>query len=190
MARSGTPPAQFRYRFPIRAAQGFLEHTGYQRLRQELPERLRPLLATGNFTGMRRSEILNLRWSNVDLANAEIHLEPRVTKNDQPRTIPLLGELPDMLRLERARNPKSEFVFLRADKRIGGFRKAWRSACERAGLSGLLFHDLRRTGVRNLVRAGVPEGVAMAISGHRTRAIFDRYNIVSGARSQGRGAQA
>jgi integrase len=147
----------------------------------------------------------------VDFVNAEIRLDPGSTKNDDPRTIPLAGELLELLRIERTRNPKSEFVFVRAGERIDSFRKAWNSACVRAGLGvyfcrtcdaplpsdgpcaqckktkrrawpryrGLIFHDLRRTGVRNLVRATVPERVAMAISGHKTRAVFDRYNIVS-----------
>jgi len=158
---------------------GFLEHSSYQKLRQELPEYLRPVLAMGYYTGMREGEILKLRWVNVDLVRAEIRLDPGTTKNDEPRTVPLLGELPEMLRIERERNPQSEFVFIRAGERIGSFYKAWKSAGERGRLNGLLFHDLRRSGVRNLVRAGVPERVAMAISGHKTRAVFERYNIVS-----------
>ncbi len=161
------------------ARKGFLEYEQYIRLRQELPEHLRPILTIGFYTGMRLGEILGLLWENVSLLDAQVRLDPGSTKNDEPRTIPLVGELVEMLKIQRQKHPASEFVFTHDGKPIGSFRKAWASACERAGLDGMLFHDLRRTGVRNLVRAGIPERVAMAISGHKTRAVFERYNIVS-----------
>jgi integrase len=86
---------------------------------------------------------------------------------------------------------EQEFIF---GQPLGQFRKSWRNACVRAELgkfeqlengpkryNGLTFHDLRRSGVHNLIRAGVSEQVAMKISGHKTTSIFRRYNIISHA---------
>ena len=105
------------------------------------------------------------------------------TKNKDGRLIHLPQVLSDIVEHQwqehLEHSPECPFVFHRNGARIKYFRRRWVRACQEAGIVGKIPHDFRRTAVRNLVRAGVPERVAMTITGHKTRAVFDRYNIVS-----------
>jgi integrase len=161
---------------------GFLEDDGYIRLRNELPDYLKPLLVVGYHVGNRLGELLRLRWVQVDFTNGQIRLSPGTTKNKKGRTLPIYGHMREYLLMQKAvrdaEHPTCDLVFHHEGEPIVDFRKAWASACVRAGCSGLLFHDLRRSAVRNMRLSGLEESVAMRISGHRTRAIFDRYDIV------------
>jgi len=162
------------------ARTGFLDHGSFLKLRNELPEYLSDPVSFLYLSGWRLSEMKSLEWRDVDTTGKVIRLRPEVSKNKDGRVLPLNGELMDIIeRAVRNRLLGCPFVFHRRGKRIGDFRKAWRNACKAAKLGGVLVHDFRRTAVRNLVRAGVAEGVAMKLSGHKTRSVFERYNIVS-----------
>jgi len=191
---------------------GFVNRDAFRKLRDNLPERLRPVATLLYTTGMRLGEVRNLRWDRVDFVAGKVRLQDEDTKNGEARTIPLLREALDALSLVRAQEKGGHFVF-GGSIPLGHFRKAWYTACSKAGLGnfswfcptcdperktvsevkakcptcktpmtrkyrGLIPHDLRRSAVRNYVRAGVYEDVAMKLVGHKTRAMLTRYNII------------
>lgn len=213
--------------------QGFLEIPDYQKLFDTLPPYIRPLLAMGFYTGMRLGEIIGLKWHQVKLSDAagesHIELSAEDTKNSEPRIVPLIDGLPEMLENIRRNNPKAsgtDFVFLTATghpiRSASSFIKPWRTACIKAAIRtklngkgvvshfskgpkccpycsaenvekgtwvGFIFHDLRRSAVRNLTQAGVPRSLAMKITGHKTESVFERYNITTTQDVQDAGAR-
>jgi integrase len=174
-----------------RARKGFLELPKFNELLALLPTHLKPLVLFLYYCGVRGGEAKQIEWSQVDLDRRLIRLEEEQTKTDEARYAPLPAELVMLL---KTIEPKTGKVF--DDKNL---RVEWQKACAACGqgtrtlvepktkggwswyrYKGLAVHDLRRSAVRNLVTvASVPEKVAMSISGHKTRAVFDRYHIVS-----------
>jgi len=164
------------------ARQGFVDHGAFVSLRAKLAEYLRDPIAFLYLSGWRLGEMKTLEWRDVDLSGKVVHLRPEISKNKDGRLLPLSGELLEIMdRARGRRRADCPFVFHRNGEPIGDFRKAWWTACKGAGLSPILVHDLRRTAVRNMVSAGISDRIAMTLSGHKTRSVFDRYNIVSEA---------
>jgi integrase len=163
---------------------GFLDDAGYLCLRRELPDYLRSIFVVAYHVGNRIGELRRLVWAQVDFTNDQILLNPGTTKNKRGRALPIYGDMRELLRTEKEthddRFPKCAYVFHHEGHAIVDYRKARASACTRAGVPGLLFHDLRRSAIRNMRLAGIPENVAMEISGHRSLSVFDRYSIVGG----------
>jgi integrase len=167
--------------------QGFFEGEAFLAVLKHLPTELQPVASFAHITSWRKEEVLALTWRQVDFPAEMVRLEPGTTMNREGRTVFMTAELKKLLEEQRVKTMAIErrtgqiipWVFHRGGKPIKSFKVAWQGACRRAGHPGLLFHDLRRTAVRNMIRAGIPERVAMQMAGHKTRAIFDRYHIVS-----------
>ena len=162
------------------AREGFIEHEQFLSILKHLPPHLKPPFKLAYLTGLRSSELFGLTRDQVHIKEGYIRLDPAATKTSEARTIYLPPE--GIVALKEAMKVHAlgcNLVFHRNGKRIVNYYKAWRKACKAAGQDGIILHDCRRTAIRNLVRAGVPDRVAMQISGHKTRSVFDRYNITS-----------
>jgi len=160
--------------------QGFFEADAFDRVLMFLPDYLQDVARFGYYTGWRKQEVLNLEWRFIE--EDVLRLPPELSKNKEGRVLILTGVLEDIIaRRRQARIDLLPWVFHRHGQRMVSCRQAWDTACRRAGVPDKSYHDFRRTAVRNLTRAGVPERIAMTITGHKTRAVFDRYNIVNEA---------
>ena len=119
-------------------------------------------------------------WDEVDLRGGVIRLAPTRSKTKVGRLLPISKPLRAVLdRREKRRLTTDVLVFKRDDVTVRQWKVAWNDACRKAGVSDRIFHDCRRTAARNFIRAGVPERIAMLLTGHKTRSVFDRYNIVN-----------
>ena len=171
------------------ARKGFFEPAEFEAVLRELPEALRPWARFLYYTGWRAGEGRGLSWADVSFRSGVVRLEPGTTKNGEGREFPfsVLPPLAEVLRdqrerttdLERATGQIIPSVFHRNGRPIRSYARAWRAACKRAGHPDRLVHDLRRTAVRNLERAGVSRSVAMKLTGHKTEAVYRRYAITS-----------
>jgi len=167
---------------------GFFERDQFEVIMKHLPDHVRPVIHFAYITGWRTlSEILPLQWRQVDFADREVRLDPGSTKNKEGRLFPMTSELRSLLEEQRKKTDEwqrengtiNPWVFTYKGKLFKSYKRSWATACRKAGLPGMIPHDFRRTAVRNLVRAGIPERVAMQMTGHKTRSVFERYNIVS-----------
>ena len=167
---------------------GFFDRDQIEAVCKRLSEERAAAVRFCYITGWRSySEVFTLRWSQADLKGGFVRLEPGTTKNREGRVFPLTPELRALLeqrleytrRCERAQDKIIPYVFHRRGRRLKYMRRSWKTACKDAGVPGRLLHDLRRSAVRNLERAGVSRSVAMKMTGHKTESVYRRYAIVS-----------
>lgn len=188
---------------------GYFKADAFEAIYKLLPDYLKPAVKIAYTTGMPFGEITSIKWQQVNLDRGAITLNPGETKNKRGRIIYLLSDEIEMLTEQRTKMEKRKvlcpYVFPSADgkEKIGDIRKAWNTACSKAGIGygyattteyvnkwaeklppGPLFHDFRRTAVRNMSRAGISRPIAMKRSGHKTESVYNRYDIDNEADQQ------
>jgi len=166
-------------KFPVMRETGIRQGTytreEFERIVGKLAPHLKAVAWFGYLTGRRRGELLQIRWEDVNLEEGFITIRANTTKTGQPDRLPVTEELMAVI---QAMPRSGEWLFMYRGQRLKHFQKGWRRATRQAGLPGKLFHDLRRTVATDLINAGVSQKTAMAITGHKTTAVFLRYQIV------------
>ena len=149
----------------------------YQRLLDVCPSHLRSILQVGYLTGMRAGEILGLKWKQVDFKTRVITLGAEDTKTEERREVPLNGDLVKILMVV-PRVIDCPYVFTYRGKPLVRTKFSFTHAVRKAGIEDFRFHDLRHCAITNLRKAGVSDNVIMSISGHKTHAMFKKYDRV------------
>lgn len=145
------------------------------RVIQEYKPQIYPIVLTAVHTGMRKGEILNLKWSQVNLKENRIELG-KETKSHVSRMIPLDQTMVSMfLKIRRLRHITSQYVFVNERGRKISVRKPWEFCLAKAKIEGATFHDLRRTAASLMLSQGVDSRVIMKIMGHRSVEMVKRY---------------
>lgn len=166
---------------------GFFEQKQFDDVLKHLPDYAQDFVQFAYQTGWRSSEIKNLQWRHIDFEAGLVRLEVGETKNEEGRIFPMTSDLRALLKGRRAATDVLmqehgkiiPWVFSISGDRIDNFKKSWKTACRKAGIPGKLLHDFRRTAARNFQRAGIPEGTAMKLLGHKTTSVYRRYNIIT-----------
>jgi integrase len=169
----------FPAKLPETSRTGFIEDAAFTKLLAALKEPgLRAMVLTAYRLGFRMSELKNLLVLQV--AGGGIVLFAGATKNSKARKVPMPSDVREAVEACCAGKQPDSHVFTWPNgKQILDFRSSWAKACKAAGVPGLRFHDLRRSATRNIIRKGVPATVAMKITGHLTRAVFDAYDVTA-----------
>jgi len=181
-----------------------LDPEEYQKLLENCSGHLKPIVGLAYLTAMRCGEILKLRWDQVDFKNGVIVLEAEDTKTQERREIPLMEEMQELLKqipqtlpccdigkhqkgelgkpfsdlTDKEKRLDNSYVFTWRGHSMESVKTAFRRACRNAGIENFKFHDLRHCAITNLRKAGVSDSVIMSISGHKTHAVFRKYDRV------------
>ena len=159
------------------ARQGFVDRDELARIVAALPDPINDVAQLAYMIGWRKREVLDLQWAMLDRVGGVLRLPD--SKNGEGRVVPVAGAVATLIEKRWRLRALTPWVFHAAGQQVRWINQQWNRACREAKVPGRLFHDLRRSAIRNMEAAGVPRSAAMRISGHKTEAMYRRYAVTS-----------